>query len=75
LVHLAAARLGVPIIAFFCEGCNESMTQRPVLDRVVNLFRERTADVWYEKSAAELVGDGVKCAKSAVRRSARRAIF
>jgi isoleucyl-tRNA synthetase len=40
---------GVPIIAFFCEVCNESMTDRRVLDRIVALFREHTADVWYEK--------------------------
>jgi isoleucyl-tRNA synthetase len=54
---------GVPIIAFYCENCQEPMTDRKVLDRVVELFREHTADVWYERSAAELVGPGVACSR------------
>jgi isoleucyl-tRNA synthetase len=54
---------GVPIIAFYCENCQEPMTERKVLDRVVDLFREHTADVWYERSAADLVGADVKCAR------------
>ncbi|MBV9767941.1 MAG: isoleucine--tRNA ligase, partial [Bryobacterales bacterium] len=54
---------GVPIIAFYCENCQEPMTDRKVLDRVVELFREHTADVWYERSAAELIGSEVACAR------------
>ncbi len=54
---------GVPIIAFYCETCQEPMTDKKVLDRVVELFREHTADVWYDRSAAELIGSGVYCAK------------
>ncbi len=40
---------GVPIIAFYCEDCQEPMTDRKILDRVVELFREHTADVWYDR--------------------------
>ena len=54
---------GVPITVFYCEGCNETLTDRKVLDRVVELFRKHTADAWYSTSAAELVGPGVACAK------------
>jgi isoleucyl-tRNA synthetase len=54
---------GVPIIAFYCETCQEPMTDKKVLDRVVELFREHTADVWYDRSAAELIGSGVSCAR------------
>ncbi len=54
---------GVPIIAFYCENCQEPMTERKVLDRVVELFGQHTADVWYDRSAAELVGSEVACAK------------
>ena len=54
---------GVPIIAFYCENCQEPMTDKKVLDRVVELFREHTADVWYDRSAAELIGSGVSCAR------------
>jgi isoleucyl-tRNA synthetase len=52
---------GVPIIVFYCESCNQPFTERKVLDHVVRLFAEHTADVWYEKSAAELMGGGVAC--------------
>ncbi len=52
---------GVPIIVFYCEGCREPLTDRAILDRVVALFREHTADVWYERTAAELLPPGTKC--------------
>ncbi|MGD0616629.1 MAG: isoleucine--tRNA ligase [Bryobacteraceae bacterium] len=54
---------GVPIIAFYCEACNEPITDSTILRRVVKLFAEHTADVWYEKSAAELAGPDAKCPK------------
>jgi len=54
---------GVPIIVFYCEGCNETLRDRKVLDRVVALFRQHTADAWYSMSAEELVGPGVVCSK------------
>jgi len=54
---------GVPITVFYCEGCQEPFTDRKVLDRIVAMFREHAADVWYEKSAAELIGPGAKCGK------------
>jgi isoleucyl-tRNA synthetase len=54
---------GVPIIAFYCESCQEPMTDRKVLDRVVALFREHTSDVWYDRPAAELVGSEVACTR------------
>jgi isoleucyl-tRNA synthetase len=52
---------GVPIVVFYCDACQEPLTDRKILDRVVALFREHTADVWYEKTAAELIGPGVPC--------------
>ncbi|HEX5431678.1 MAG TPA: isoleucine--tRNA ligase, partial [Bryobacteraceae bacterium] len=54
---------GVPIIVFYCEGCNEPLTDRKVLERVVALFREHTADIWYSKEASELAGPDAKCAQ------------
>jgi isoleucyl-tRNA synthetase len=54
---------GVPIIVFYCAECREALTDRKILDRVVELFEQHTADAWYEKSAAELVGEGARCAK------------
>ncbi len=54
---------GVPITVFYCDACSETLTDRKVLDRVVELFREHTADAWYAMSAEELTGPGVSCAK------------
>jgi isoleucyl-tRNA synthetase len=54
---------GVPITVFYCEACGEALTDKAVLDRVVGLFREHTADVWYERAAAELLGPDVRCGK------------
>ena len=54
---------GVPIIVFYCEGCREPVTDRRILDGIVKLFAAETADVWYERSAAELLPAGCTCAK------------
>ncbi len=54
---------GVPILVFYCDACQEPLTDRKILDRVVDLIRIHTADVWYSTDAAELVGPGVKCTR------------
>ncbi len=54
---------GVPIIVFYCTECREPLTDRKVLGRVVDLFEQHTADIWYEKSAAELLDAGAQCGK------------
>ncbi|MBI3683515.1 MAG: isoleucine--tRNA ligase [Acidobacteria bacterium] len=54
---------GVPITVFYCQGCGEPLTDRKVLDGVVKQIAAHTADVWYEKTAAELVGAGAACAR------------
>jgi isoleucyl-tRNA synthetase len=54
---------GVPILIFYCDACNEPVTDRKVLDPVVALIRKHTADVWYAKTAEELMGPSAKCAK------------
>ena len=52
---------GVPIVAFYCEHCQEPLTDRKILDRVVALFAEHSSDVWYDRPAAELVGPDAAC--------------
>ena len=54
---------GVPIIVFYCEKCREPLTEKRVLDGVVKLFAQHTADVWYDRTARELIPEGIKCAK------------
>jgi isoleucyl-tRNA synthetase len=52
---------GVPIVVFYCERCQEPLTDRKYLDRVIDLFREHSSDIWYERSAAELLGEDAVC--------------
>src|SRR3984893_12651076 len=54
---------GVPIIVFYCDGCHEPLTDRKILDRVVELIRVHTADVWYSTAAAELAGPDATCSR------------
>jgi isoleucyl-tRNA synthetase len=54
---------GVPIVIFYCGKCREPLTDRHVLDGVVKLFAEHTADVWYDRTSAELIPAGTACHK------------
>ena len=54
---------GVPIVVFYCESCREPLTDKKILDGVVELFAEHTADVWYDRTAAELMPAGTTCSK------------
>ncbi|MEO5926059.1 MAG: isoleucine--tRNA ligase [Bryobacteraceae bacterium] len=54
---------GVPITVFYCEGCNEPLCDRKILNGVVEKFREHTSDIWYTQTAAELAGPDAKCGK------------
>lgn len=54
---------GVPIIVFYCESCGEPFTEKQVLERVVAEFREHSADIWYSKTASELMGGDYSCSK------------
>jgi isoleucyl-tRNA synthetase len=54
---------GVPIIVFYCEGCNEPFTDKAVLEGVVSEFRQHTSDIWYSRTAAELMGAGHACSR------------
>lgn len=55
---------GVPIVAFYCSDCEQPMLDTKVLHRVVDLFAEHNADVWYEWTAEQLIGDSaIRCEK------------
>jgi isoleucyl-tRNA synthetase len=53
---------GVPIVAFTCNSCGKLVKDRAVLDRVVEQFKTHSADLWYEKTAAELLPADYACA-------------
>ncbi len=54
---------GSPIIAFFCKDCNEQIVNAGIAHRIADLFREHTADIWYEKEAAFFLPSGFRCPK------------
>ena len=54
---------GVPITLLKCEQCNEYIKDRPVMNFIEKAFESAGADVWFEKSAGELVPDGYTCSK------------
>ncbi len=54
---------GVRLVVVDCGDCGEALTDRKCLDRVVELFRRHTSDIWYEKSEAELLGPEARCQK------------
>ena len=54
---------GVPIVVFYCEKCREPLIEPAILRSVVDLFREHTADIWYDRTAAELIPAGTTCHK------------
>ncbi len=54
---------GVPIVVFYCEKCRHPLTDRKILDSVVDLFAVHSADIWFERTAADLVPAGTVCAK------------
>ncbi|GAB4388107.1 MAG: isoleucine--tRNA ligase [Thermodesulfovibrionales bacterium] len=54
---------GVPITLFACRGCGQTLTDEAVLEATVALVEKHGADIWFEKSADELLPEGVKCSR------------
>ena len=52
---------GVPIPVFYCTSCNEAVTEKRLLDPIIDRFRLETADIWYSSTAAELLPAGHQC--------------
>ena len=52
---------GVPIPAFHCTGCGETLADAAIMDHVADLFARSGADLWHTASAAELVPPGTTC--------------
>ncbi len=52
---------GVPIVMFSCNDCGEHFLTEAALDHVCGLFERHGADVWFERTAAELLPEGTRC--------------
>ncbi len=53
---------GTPIPGFTCTMCETTLADPTVIAHVGNLVREGGADVWFEKSAKELIPSNTVCA-------------
>lgn len=52
---------GVPIPAFYCKDCGELLLTDESMSAIENAFREKGSDVWFYKSAQELLPENIKC--------------
>ncbi|MDD4889626.1 MAG: class I tRNA ligase family protein, partial [Phycisphaerae bacterium] len=54
---------GVPIPAFYCVGCGETVLTADSVRHVRDLFGQHGSDHWFTHEAAELAPPGLKCPK------------
>ena len=54
---------GVPIPGFTCIGCRTVLADVRVIDHIATLMETNGADVWFERSAADLLPTGTTCPK------------
>ncbi len=52
---------GVPIPAFYCEGCGKVHLTAALARHVALSFEKESADAWYEREAAQLLPAGFAC--------------
>ena len=52
---------GTPIPGFTCVTCEATLADPTVIAHIADLMRERGADVWFERSAEELLPSGTTC--------------
>ncbi len=54
---------GVPIPAYTCADCGETVMNDDTLDAVIALFREKGSDAWFTDDPASYLGDACVCPK------------
>ena len=54
---------GVPIPAFTCQDCGETVMNDDTLDKVIELFRKEGSDAWFTEDPASYLGDACVCPK------------
>ena len=52
---------GVPIPAFTCEDCGETVMSDKTLDRVIELFKAKGSDAWFTDDPQGYLGDACVC--------------
>jgi isoleucyl-tRNA synthetase len=54
---------GVNIPAFFCRKCGQAILEEDIILKVAELFEKKSADVWFELEAEDVLGKDFKCPK------------
>ena len=52
---------GLPIPVFYCNDCKKPICNDETIARISELFAEYGSNVWYEKSAEEILPEGFVC--------------
>jgi len=52
---------GLPIPVFYCEDCKKPICNDETIARVSALFTEHGSNIWYQKTAEELLPEGFVC--------------
>jgi isoleucyl-tRNA synthetase len=52
---------GVPLIVFYCDACGLQLKDPVALRHVLPFFEREGADVWFTRTAEELLPSGTKC--------------
>ncbi|MEW6732563.1 MAG: isoleucine--tRNA ligase [Acidobacteriota bacterium] len=52
---------GVPITAFYCEGCGGELISAEIIEHIAEIFDREGADAWYARQIEELLPVGSKC--------------
>ncbi len=52
---------GLPIPVFYCDCCKKPICNEETIARVADLFGEYGSNIWYEKTAAELLPEDFVC--------------
>ncbi|MBI4637784.1 MAG: isoleucine--tRNA ligase [Candidatus Rokubacteria bacterium] len=53
---------GVPIVAFYCDGCGALLLEERIVEHVAAIFRDgRGTDEWYARDARDLLPPGTRC--------------
>lgn len=54
---------GVPIPGFTCSTCHHVLADPVIIEHIAALMESQGADMWFERSAGELVSNGTTCPK------------
>ena len=54
---------GVPIIAFYCEKCGETLLDETTAANVIAIMEKEGVDAWFSRDAKDLLPAGSKCGK------------